>query len=397
MSKFFAFLSPFGVGGRGGSSRDDDWVDRLNHKVSVLVFFMFAILVSTKQYVGDQIHCWVPGHFTGNYEEYTNKICWVSNTYYKTFEEDIPKPDKPKKMITYYQWVPLFLMIQALMFYIPCLLWKSLNSKSGVQITQIVQAGKDLNDNESKEKTLRYMVRQMDRYLGHYRDNTHGCFSRMKHYIHKRCPILCGRKYGNFLIALYIATKLLYLTNSIGQLFLVDAFLGSKFYFYGFQILRAMVHDEEWPSSEIFPRVTLCDFKVRQLGNIHRHTVQCVLPINFFNERVYVIIWFWLVIVSTVNIINLILWLISTLLRLDQIQYIRRHLRNMDRMERPEDKKISRQFVSEYLRCDGVLVLKLVAMNTSDLVASELIAELWDYFKSNPPTFYKKLTDAVDV
>ncbi|ELU18577.1 hypothetical protein CAPTEDRAFT_68350, partial [Capitella teleta] len=205
---------------------DDDWVDRLNHKASVLAFFMFAILVSTKQYVGDQIHCWVPGHFTGNYEEYTNKICWVSNTYHKTFDEDIPKPENPKKLITYYQWVPLFLMIQALMFYVPCLLWRSMNGKAGVQIKQIVQAGQDMHDNENKEKKLRYMVRQMDRYLGHYRDHTHGCLSRVKHFVNKRCMILCGRKYGNYLIALYIVTKTMYAVNSVGQLFLLDVFLG---------------------------------------------------------------------------------------------------------------------------------------------------------------------------
>ena len=40
-------------------------------------------------------------------------------------------------------------------------------------------------------------------------------------------------------------------------------------------------------------------------------------------------------------------------------------------------KFICKDFVFRYLQQDGCLVLRLVAMNSSDLVASELINELW--------------------
>ena len=39
---------------------NDDWIDRLNHVWTVFLFALFAIIVSTGQFVGDPIHCWCP-------------------------------------------------------------------------------------------------------------------------------------------------------------------------------------------------------------------------------------------------------------------------------------------------------------------------------------------------
>ena len=60
---------------------DDDIVDRLHHRYTVMFLIIFTVLISTTQYVGTPIHCWCPAYFTNNHQEFTNKICWITNTY----------------------------------------------------------------------------------------------------------------------------------------------------------------------------------------------------------------------------------------------------------------------------------------------------------------------------
>jgi hypothetical protein len=41
--------------------------------------------------------------------------------------------------------------------------------------------------------------------------------------------------------------------------------------------------------SRYFPKVTLCDFQIREAlhpRDSHRYTVQCVLPLNLFSQQV---------------------------------------------------------------------------------------------------------------
>uniref|UniRef100_A0A1I8F253 Innexin n=1 Tax=Macrostomum lignano TaxID=282301 RepID=A0A1I8F253_9PLAT len=53
------------------------------------------------------------------WEEYAENYCWVANTYYASVQaEHLPSEHmRRKRMVTYYQWAPIVLAVQALMFY----------------------------------------------------------------------------------------------------------------------------------------------------------------------------------------------------------------------------------------------------------------------------------------
>ncbi|VEL38160.1 unnamed protein product [Protopolystoma xenopodis] len=108
---------------------------------------------------GKPIQCWTPQEFTRSWEEYAENYCWVASTYYipsnqhraiylpigksgfiSTTGNESPIIEYQQRMYTgrfilYYQWAPILLAVQALLFYIPCLIWRLFAPRSGFQAT----------------------------------------------------------------------------------------------------------------------------------------------------------------------------------------------------------------------------------------------------------------------
>jgi hypothetical protein len=59
----------------------------------------------------------------------------------------------------------------------------------------------------------------------------------------------------------------------------------------GFHFLSALFRGEAFEDHFRFPRVTFCDLDIRQMTNVQTWTVQCSLPINLFNEKLFCINW----------------------------------------------------------------------------------------------------------
>ncbi|CAD5119303.1 DgyrCDS7931 [Dimorphilus gyrociliatus] len=365
------------------SRNDDTSADRLSHRFTSAILVVFAVVVSAKQFVGEPINCWVPAHFSGGWEEYTNSYCWIKNTYYLPFDDHIPKHHEHEKrnIIPYYQWVPIIFLVMALFFYLPTLIWRSLNNKSGIDIKSIVESAESFQNTEkiaNRDSTLKHMTEQMHRYLNAQDYLSSKLTVSLKNCLSVLC-VCCGRRQGTYLVSLYLVTKFFYILNALAQLFILDVFMGSRFHAYGVQVLKELSLGQDWTNSPRFPRVTMCDFLVRRLGNVQRYTVQCVLPINLFNEKLFLFIWWWIIFLVLIQGVALIKWILRTTSSVDNQRYIRKHLRLGGIIKSgADDKENVKRFSNDYLRPDGIFILRLIGCNTNTITVTDFVRSLWE-------------------
>lgn len=186
----------------------------------------------------------------------------------------------------------------------------------------------------SRERTMRYLLSHLERHLcshEHKRFEHKNCAKRLYASLAKRCLCVASTLQGNYLTCTYLGVKLLYVINAVAQLFLLNLFLGTDYHMYGIHVITSLLEgNNAWAkSSQIFPRVTMCDFIVRRLATQHKHTVQCVLPINLFNEKIYLFLWFWFVFLAIVSFFSLTQWIRRIGGYTARVLYIRKQERDL--------------------------------------------------------------------
>jgi hypothetical protein len=244
----------------------------------------------------------------------------------------------------------------------------------------------------------------------------HNCWLRVRIVLSTIC-FWTGKRLGNYLVVLYMFVKTLWLTNAVSQLFLLNRFIGNDYHAFGIEIIQMLLSGQEWHELRHFPRVTYCDFKIREIGNQHDWTVQCVLRINLFNEVIYIFMWFWLCILALCSMLDYITWTFRLLIPGVKLQFVKRHLdvyntytpsnqghlgdnqqartsgssskeksqhqqqADFEYIDVQREKKLMREFAFNYLKDDGIFAMRILASNASDLIVTEIMSELWKNFK----------------
>ncbi|VIO96943.1 Uncharacterized protein BM_BM17658 [Brugia malayi] len=379
---------------------DGDTADRINYCFSTTLLVILSAFISGWSFVGSPIQCWFPAYYRGWWIEYALDYCFIQNTYFIPFtdvvpdnywdiaEHVIPVPknitQRQDRLIGYYQWVPFILAFQAFLFYLPVVMWRTIYATVGIKVGVICDTC-SIRSNMIAKDRLRNLEKVAS-FLAYERD-IHSSLNGKKHH---------HLSSGRFLISAYLLMKLLYALNALLQFWIIKKLLGVESIWWGAQVFDDLIHGLEWPQTGNFPRVTLCDFAVRVLGNLHRHTVQCVLMINMFNEKIFLFLWFWLLIISTISVISFLKWLFASFMNGSGREMIGIYLEKIDPAiaHTTRLRALIDEFIVEKLRPDGVFLLQLVKDNSGDIVTCELIATLWRRFlanRTNPPPYTEPL------
>ncbi|PAA76795.1 hypothetical protein BOX15_Mlig012315g3 [Macrostomum lignano] len=383
----------------------EDYYDRLNYALTPGILLAIATIIGMKQYVFEPIQCWTLKELDDQRMQYAENYCWVENTFY--FDPDVPigHTNKPGegRTIYYYQWVPFILMAQAVLFYVPHLLWLMLSTNVGVDMRQLAEQARKLesdclvgDERKTKVAFLASSLLRFFRYRSRY-GHENAC--------KRLTSFLLGKPaFAMYLLAAYVLVKACYIANCIGQLYLMRSYLGLNMTSFGLQIFNDIANNRTWQTTNVFPRVTYCHFEVRNVGAPRSYILQCVLPVNMLNEKFYVVIWFWVVIMLSLNIVSLTRWLVKLMVSPSRRRIVKKYLKIAEVID-SDGKKFSRnkawecEFVDDLIRSDGTFLLSVINKNAGDIVTAEVVRKTFELWHSqsteldSPAESAKYITD----
>jgi len=341
----------------------DNHIFRLHYRGSVIILLAATALVTSGQFFGDpidcmsdssaagimDIYCWI--HSTYSLNDRQNGTKGVDHVYPGLGEDDVNEDREGYTQHKYYQWVVFVLTLQAGMFYIPRLLWKT--SEEGVM--KLITSGLTGDDDFMNKNTRREGVELIAKYY-HIPNSRRGTYF-MKFFT---CEIL------NFI-------------NVLGQIYFTDMFLGYQFTKYGrdvFSISEQDLNTRVDPLHKVFPKIAKCNFKFYgPSGTIQKADALCVLPLNIINEKIYIALYFWFIFLAAVSAVGLLYRLLTILsfdLRVSNI-----HLRS--------DRRVDKNLITLALahphhtmmeRLGDYLLLYLITKNVNPLIIKDVFVKI---------------------
>ncbi|VDM38082.1 unnamed protein product [Toxocara canis] len=344
------------------SHRLDDIVDRLHFVATVTALVLCAMFVGAKQHFGQPIQCMLPAHLDrGSWSSYGQYFCFVESTYRLTYNRTVPTTEERISLkkssgveLNYYQWVPYFFAIQALCFYVPSWIWHTLQRYGMLDMQTVVDEAVAIRNTTRMDQRSKKLDKVVEFIRGsfEYRDSVQQSV--------RFFGALSPTKLGFYSTAIYMLTKLVWLANDVAQLKLISKFLGIDSIIWALQptkLITTVVNAGSTATIHYFPRVTFCDMERYTIGQTELDTFQCVLMLNVINEKLFLMLWYWIVFLIVVALLNFV--------------YTVSHL------VQPWCREAIIRFYVQVLGTDGVLMLRFVHSHAGAIVARDITVRLF--------------------
>lgn len=266
----------------------DSAIFRMHNVFTTVLLMSFSMIITANQFVGNPIYCLVDAK---PYRNFINTYCWITSTFTMpdAFQRQIGTEvagygiandfgkEQEKRYTTYYQWVCFALFFQAILCYTPKFLWDIF--EGGLMRTLVMNLNYGICPEKQRESQKATLLEYLRRYFRRH----------------------------NFYAFRYWFCEFLCLININVQLYLMNKFFGGEFLSYGWKVLNISSEIQEKridPMVYIFPRMTKCTFhKYGPSGSIQLHDSLCILPLNIVNEKTYIFIWFWYMILNVLLVL----------------------------------------------------------------------------------------------
>ncbi|XP_025412914.1 innexin inx7-like [Sipha flava] len=274
----------------------DNSAFRVHYRLTFALLLACTTLVCSRQYIGEHIRCMS----TGVKENVIETFCFFTTTYTLP---NVPSSVKPgvgpprlnsKKVYhAYYQWVPFVLFGQALLFYLPHLVWRTYEAGTIKLLVNGLQRLYLKPDGDQDMVAGSLMIPSEATRWAKVRD------------VLNHLDMVTRFRMNRMWAVVLIGCEALNLVNVLLQMVLMNAFLDGQFYTYGLTAL----FDNDVTFDRVFPKMTKCDFhKYGPSGTLQTHDALCVMALNIINEKIYMVLWYWFVVVLIPVSVAALLW-----------------------------------------------------------------------------------------
>ncbi|KAH8421219.1 hypothetical protein KR009_001040 [Drosophila setifemur] len=374
----------------------------IHSKCTVVILLTCSLLLSARQYFGDPIQCISEEKNI----EYIQSYCWTMGTYilkldnYSEQQLQLHPADQAesssapsssrswarsrsrtslrrlanhneayaramsiaegvgpevrgqteREYLRYYQWVIILLLFQSFVFYFPSCLWKVWEGQRLKQLCS--EVGEALLSEETYNTRLRLLVK----YFTTDYEDMHFCY-----------------------MAKYVFCEVLNCFISIVNIFVLEVFLNGFWTKYLYALATIPFYDwDRWNrvSSSVFPKIAKCEvLKFGASGTANVMDNLCILPLNILNEKIFVFLWAWFLLMALVSGLNLVCRMVMIFSKKLREQMIRSQLRFMT-------KRHVQRALRDLTIGDWFLLMK-VSVNVNPMLFRDLMQELCELRSSS--------------